>query len=105
VTWSRACSAGDLIDGVPLGVVVDEVLVCLVRTGGVVFAVHDECTHESVPLSEGDLENGAIECWRHGSRFDLVTGAVLNPPAVKPVAIYPVRVVADDVLVRLRPHD
>ena len=41
--------------------------------------MHDECTHESVPLSEGDVEDGTIEYWRHGSRFDLRTGAVLNP--------------------------
>jgi len=52
---------------------------CLVRVDSEVFAVHDECTHESVPLSEGDVEDGTIECWRHGSRFDLRTGAVLNP--------------------------
>jgi len=45
-----------------------------------------------VPLSEGDVEDGTIECWRHGSRFDLRTGAVLNPPAVKPVATYATRV-------------
>jgi 3-phenylpropionate/trans-cinnamate dioxygenase ferredoxin subunit len=45
-----------------------------------------------VPLSEGDVEGATIECWRHGSRFDLRSGAVLNPPAAKAVQTYAVRV-------------
>ena len=104
MTWTRACAAADLADEVPLGVVLDQLAVCLVRTGGVVFAVRDECTHESVPLSEGDVQDGSIECWRHGSRFDLATGAVLSLPAVESVAVFPVRVVAGDVLVKLPPR-
>jgi len=35
----------------------------------------------------------------HGSRFNLRTGEVLNPPAVKPVATYPTRVVEGQVQV------
>lgn len=88
MSWHDACALRDLVDGRPLGVDIDGTAVCLVRLAGEVFAVHDECTHAAVPLSEGDVEAGAIECWLHGSRFDLRTGAVLNPPAVKPVAVY-----------------
>ena len=97
MTWTRACSAGNLAEDTPLGVVVEGIPVCLVRAGGEVFAVHDECTHEAVRLSEGDVVDGVIECWRHGSCFDLRTGAVLSLPAVRPVAVYRVREVAHDV--------
>ena len=97
MNWTLACLAADLVEDTPLGVVVEGIPVCLVRTGGEVFAVHDECTHEAVRLSEGDVVDGVIECWRHGSSFDLRTGAVLNLPAVRPVAVYPVREVAHDV--------
>lgn len=90
--WVTVCPLAALADAVPLPVHAHGVAVCLVRLGAEVFAVHDECTHESVPLSEGDVEDHTIECWRHGSRFDLRTGAVLNLPAVVPVATYPVRV-------------
>jgi len=48
-----------------------------------------------VPLSEGEVSNGAIECWLHGSRFDLATGRVLNLPATQPVEVYPVSVTED----------
>lgn len=99
MAWARACSLGELVDQLPLGVVVEEVAVCIVQIGDEVFAVHDECTHEEVPLSEGEVEDGSIECWRHGSRFDLRTGDVLNPPALKPVMVYPARVVDAEVQV------
>ncbi len=91
MTWANACPLAKLTEATPLGIVVDGVAVCLVRLGNEVFAVHDECTHEDVPLSEGDVEDGIIECWRHGSRFVLRTGDVLNPPATEPVAVYGTR--------------
>jgi 3-phenylpropionate/trans-cinnamate dioxygenase ferredoxin subunit len=104
VTWKRACSAAELVVNTPLGVVVDQVAVCLVRIGAEVFAVHDECTHESVRLSEGNVDDGVIECWRHGSCFDLRTGAALNLPALRAVVVYPVRETMDEVQVDLEGH-
>ena len=47
--------------------------VCLARSGGELFAVNDVCSHADVSLSEGDVEDGTVECWLHGSRFDLRT--------------------------------
>ena len=35
------------------------------------------------PLSEGKLEEGALVCPWHGSRFDLETGRVLDGPATR----------------------
>ena len=64
--------------------------------------VADECTHAEVPLSEGDVENGTVECWMHGSRFDLRTGAPTGLPATEPVQVFPVRVDGDDVYVAVK---
>ncbi|MGI8680640.1 MAG: non-heme iron oxygenase ferredoxin subunit [Mycobacteriales bacterium] len=66
--------------------------VCLARSGGSVHALLDECSHERVALSDGDIANGQVECWLHGSRFDLTTGAPTGPPAIRPVPVYPVRI-------------
>lgn len=66
--------------------------VCLVRSDGVVHALLDECSHGQVALSDGDVEDGFVECWLHGSRFDLLTGKPTGPPATAPVPIYPVRI-------------
>ncbi|HUW77342.1 MAG TPA: non-heme iron oxygenase ferredoxin subunit [Candidatus Nanopelagicaceae bacterium] len=90
--WTYACPLTELADEMPRQVVIENLAVCLVRIGSEVFAIRDECTHEAVPLSEGDVADGAIECWRHGSRFDLRTGDVLNPPAVRAVVTYPARI-------------
>jgi 3-phenylpropionate/trans-cinnamate dioxygenase ferredoxin component len=75
----------------------------VVRFEGEVYAIEDLCSHAEVPLSEGDVEEfrGAptIECYLHGSCFDLRTGEPTNLPATEPVPVYPVRVEGDDVLV------
>jgi len=67
--------------------------VCLARSRGAVHALLDECTHGQVALSDGDVEDGQVECWLHGSRFDLTTGIPTGPPATRPVAVYPVRII------------
>ena len=97
--WVRACRLDDLPADEPRGFTLAGTAICLARTCGGVFAVRDQCTHEDVPLSEGEVEDCAVECWRHGSRFDLRTGAVLNPPATRAVATFPVRVDGEWVLV------
>ena len=103
MSFTRACSLADLGDGKPEPVTVDEVDVALVRSGDEVFAIRDECSHASIALSEGDVEavgdTCTIECWLHGSTFDLRTGRPTTLPAFEPVAVYPVRVEGDDVLV------
>ncbi len=107
MSFSRACGVADLVEGKPYAAEVDGTEVALVRQGDDVFAIRDECSHASIALSEGEVERCTIECWLHGSRFDLRTGAALGPPATQPVAVYPVLVDAGDVLVDIdapRPH-
>ncbi len=96
---TRVASLSDLPDESAVRVEVAGRPVCLARSGGEVFAVSDICSHADVSLSEGDVDDGTVECWLHGSRFDLRTGAPTGLPATKPVATYPVTVEGDDVLV------
>ena len=72
-------------------------LVCHTAEG--FYAVDDTCTHDDGPLAEGWLEGKAIECPRHGARFDVTTGQVLCLPAAAPIRSYPVQVAGDDVKV------
>jgi 3-phenylpropionate/trans-cinnamate dioxygenase ferredoxin component len=99
--YVRACTVADLPDDGALGVQVQGVPVALIRTGDEVFALHDVCSHEEVPLSEGDIYDHTVECWLHGSCFDLRTGKPTGPPATKPVATYPVKIDGGDVYVAL----
>ena len=99
MSFVRACALSDLVDGGALRVEVDGLDVAMVRTGDDVYAIEDECSHAAVALSEGDVEGCEIECWMHGSRFDLRTGKPTGPPATEPVPIFPVRIEGADVLV------
>ena len=99
--YVRACAVADLPDNGVIGVEVEGVPVAIARTGGEVYAVHDVCSHAEVPLSEGDIYDHTVECWLHGSCFDLCTGKPTGPPASVPVATYPVKIQGDDVYVAL----
>jgi 3-phenylpropionate/trans-cinnamate dioxygenase ferredoxin subunit len=78
------------------------VAIVLARTvEGAWHAMGDVCSHGPVLLSEGEFDGCALECWGHGSRFDLTTGVPENLPATSPVPVYPVEVVAGQVVIHI----
>jgi len=99
MTFQRVCSPEEVREDEPLGVLVDDQEVAVARQGEEFFAVEDTCSHAAVALSEGDVEDCTIECWLHGSRFDLRTGKPTGLPATEPVATFPIEVRADGVYV------
>ena len=99
--YVRACAVTDVPEDGALGVKVLDTPVAIIRAGGEIFALHDVCSHEEVPLSEGEIYDRTVECWLHGSCFDLRTGEPTGPPATRPVATYPVQTRGDDVYVSL----
>jgi 3-phenylpropionate/trans-cinnamate dioxygenase ferredoxin subunit len=99
--WRRACALSDLAEGQALAVEVNGEPVALVRTEGEVFALRDECSHAEVPLTEGEVDGYTIECWLHGSCFDVRNGEPTGMPATEPVPVYPVKIEGDDVLVSI----
>ena len=96
---TRVCALTDLDDDKPLAVEVGDVPVVLVRQGDEVHALRDECTHAELALSDGEMTNKGIECFLHGSCFDLRTGAPSSLPATEPVDVFGVQVVDGDVYV------
>jgi 3-phenylpropionate/trans-cinnamate dioxygenase ferredoxin subunit len=98
---TRVCSLADLADGESLAVEVGGEPIAIVRTEGEVFAIRDVCSHAEIALTEGSIDGYTIECWLHGSCFDLRTGAPTNLPATEPVPVYPVKIEGDDVLVSI----
>ncbi|WP_234317555.1 Rieske 2Fe-2S domain-containing protein, partial [Streptomyces stelliscabiei] len=42
-----------------------------------------------------EVEDCQIECWLHGSAFDLRTGKPSGLPATRPVPVYPVKIEGD----------
>jgi 3-phenylpropionate/trans-cinnamate dioxygenase ferredoxin subunit len=99
MAFVRACALDELKDDAALGVTVEDQDLALARHGDEIFAVEDICSHAAVALSEGDVEDCTVECWLHGSRFDLRTGKPTGLPATEPVATFPVDVRDGDVYV------
>jgi 3-phenylpropionate/trans-cinnamate dioxygenase ferredoxin component len=99
MSFERVCALSDLKDQEPLAVTAGDTEVAVIRTEGELFAIRDQCSHAAIALSEGEVEDCTVECWLHGSTFDLRTGKPTTLPATEPVAVYPIRVDGDDVLV------
>ncbi|WP_327722757.1 non-heme iron oxygenase ferredoxin subunit [Streptomyces sp. NBC_00490] len=102
--YAYLCTFDVLEKGVARRFEVEGVPVSLVLTGDEVFAIHDVCSHSAVSLSEGEVDGCTVECWLHGSRFDLRTGKPLDPPATRPVPVYPVRIEGGCVYVDVVPR-
>ncbi len=98
-------STSDLEEGETLRLELDaadgsqvEVALVLAEDGSF-YAVNDVCSHGQVSLAEGEVDGVTLECWLHGSTFDLASGKPTCLPATRPVATYPVTIEGDDVLI------
>ena len=80
-----------VLDGVAIAVVKD--------AAGEVFAIGDTCTHGDISLAEGFVEDDTLECWAHGSKFELTTGKPLSLPAYEPVPVFAVEIIDGDVFI------
>jgi 3-phenylpropionate/trans-cinnamate dioxygenase ferredoxin subunit len=95
--YLRICGLDEIEKGTAVHVDIDDEPIAVVHTdNGEVYAIRDVCSHAEVPLSEGEIEGCTLECWLHGSRFDLRTGAPTGLPATEPVPVYPVEIRDDD---------
>ena len=99
MAFERACAAGDVPSDEALAVTVGAYDVAVARHEDEFFAIQDLCSHAAVSLSEGEVADCQIECWLHGSRFDLRTGKPTSFPATEAVATFPVELRDGDVYV------
>ena len=99
MAFERVCAVDEVPTDQALGVTVGDLDVAIAQDGGEYFAIQNECSHAAVALSEGDVDECQIECWLHGSRFDLRTGKPTGLPATEPVAVFPVEVRDDEIYV------
>jgi 3-phenylpropionate/trans-cinnamate dioxygenase ferredoxin subunit len=102
MSFVKACALADVPDQGAFAVEIEDTPVVVARIGEEVFALRDVCSHAEVALSEGEVYDHTIECWLHGSCFDLRTGKPTNPPATQPVPTYRVKIEGDDVYVSLK---
>ena len=99
MAFERACALDEIQADKALAVTLGRYDLAIARDGDEVFAIEDTCSHAAVALSEGEVGDSQIECWLHGSMFDLRTGKPTNLPATEPGATYPIEVRGTDVYV------
>jgi len=105
MSYIRVCPLAEIPAGSAISVEINDTPVAVVRTSGDVYAVSGVCSHAQVSLADGNVDGTTIECWLHGSRFDLPTGKPTSPPAIDPITTYPVKIEDGDVYVDVPPED
>lgn len=75
--------------------------IAVFRIGDQIYAIGDRCSHAEASLAEGEVFGLDVECPRHGSEFNLETGAPDSLPATKPVPVYDVTVSEDGVFLSI----
>lgn len=93
--------AGDLGEGTMARFKLPDATIAVANQSGTFFAFDDVCTHKGCSLAKGHLEGVTVVCPCHGGQYDLVSGAVLAGPPPRPVTVYPVRVVAGQIEIRI----
>lgn len=89
--WIDVGADGELLPGEFKVVWDDDTPIAVYNIDGHFYAIEDTCTHDGGDLAGGEVHGFEVECPRHGARFDVRTGAVMAPPAVEPIASFPVK--------------
>ena len=97
--WQKAVAVGDFQKSYKFVHRRKEVAIFKLDDG--IFAIDNICSHEYSQLAEGMVVNCDVYCPKHGSRFDIKTGAVKDFPATRGVKTFPVKIEDGFVWVKL----
>jgi len=99
--FHRVADTGDILSGEMKSFLVHNVSVVICNLNNNFYAFRDECSHEFLPLSDGEMEDGKVICPYHGAEFDVKTGEAMCLPAIEPIEIYEVKVEENGILVKI----
>ncbi|MBO66934.1 MAG: ferredoxin [Acidiferrobacteraceae bacterium] len=91
-SWVDVAKHGAISPGEMSVFSLDHVEVVVINLDDRYFAIEDVCTHDGSEISSGCLRGYSIECPRHGARFDIRSGEVLDPPAYEAVRVFQTRI-------------
>ena len=97
--YQNVAALSDLPPGERLRVRAHDAWILIANVDGACHAVADTCTHEDASLYLGALVGDCVRCPLHGSLFCLRDGRALDEPADTDLAVYPVRIEDDRILV------
>jgi 3-phenylpropionate/trans-cinnamate dioxygenase ferredoxin subunit len=99
-SFARVLKTSDVPPGTKKAVEIcgQSILVC--HSQDRFYAISNICSHAHEKLECGRMLKGWIACPAHGARFDLATGRAMNPPAVRGIRTFEIRIVDDWIEVR-----
>ena len=100
-TWVKVADLSECAPGNLLDVEAGHESIVLANIDGDLYALENRCSHQDLPLSDGELDGDRLECLYHGARFDVCTGKAVGLPAIKPVGIYDVQVRGQEIYVQI----
>ena len=100
-TWVKVADLSDCQPGTLLEVEAEQELIVLANIDGDLYALENRCSHQDLPLSDGELDGDRLECLYHGARFDVCTGRAVGLPAIKPVPTYDVQLRGQEIFVQI----
>ncbi len=101
LVYTPVAKIGDVAVGTAVRIGIHGLSVALFNLDGAYYATAEICTHADVSLVDGFINGDTVECPLHGSCFSIKTGQVLSSPATDALAIYPVRLEGDHILIGL----
>ena len=99
--WVKVADLSECPPGTLLDVEVGRESIVLANIDGDLYALENRCSHQDLPLSDGELDGDRLECLYHGARFDVCTGKAVGLPAIKPVATYGVELRGQEIYVQV----
>jgi nitrite reductase/ring-hydroxylating ferredoxin subunit len=95
----KVAAASEISDG-EMKIVCDGQVVAA-NVAGRFHAFGNICPHAEGPLGEGFLDGLTVECPWHNGQWDIATGKGLTAFATADIPVFEVRVVGDDIEIRL----
>ena len=99
--WVKVADLDDCPPGTLCDVEAGQERIVLANIDGDLYALQNRCSHQDLPLSDGELDGDQLECLYHGARFDACTGRAVGLPAIKPVETYTVELRGEEIYVQI----
>ena len=106
MAYVEVAKVGDVPPGTMKAVTAAGKQVLIVNHDGAIYAMARVCSHMGGDLAKGTLQGATVRCPRHGSQFDVRTGAALAGPKIGPLkmstkalAVYAVKIEGDAIIV------
>ncbi len=99
--WVKVADLSECPPGSLLEVEAERESIDLANIDGDLYALENRCSHQDLPLSDGELDGDRLECLYHGARFDVCTGRAVGLPAIKPVETYPVELRGQEIYLQI----